>query len=444
MKTRAKHTGLTDAWFTLNQHELQDRLYRTTARFPVVVAGRGSGKTELSRRKIVRMLNVTKPWANPIYVYGLPTYQQAKRVAWEPIKALVPKHWTAKEFGGSINESDLIIKTRYGSTLYVVGMDKPYRIEGIQIDGAVLDECSDQKPEAYTRTLLPMLTHRKGFCWRIGKPKRSGIGAAAFEESFNAGLLPNDIGLESYNWRSDTVLTPDEIDDIRSQLGQQEADEELNAEWLKASGGIYYSFVDDVVGNGNLDSAAVYQPGMRIGVGVDFNVDPMAWIMFHVIDGKMFVFDELWIKNTNTKRSLDDLAARYPEHSAGWVFIGDASGQNRHSSAESSDYIQIMNDKRFKNSKMIFPAANPRVADRYAAVNAKLCNALGERQLFIHPKCKMLRKDLMQSTYKEGTRDFDNTDKMAGHITDALGYPVQQLWPIRVGNRPAKVQLKLE
>lgn len=437
----AKHATLSNpAWFPLKYHEQQCKLYRTTARFPVVVAGRGSGKTEVSRRKIVRMLNVRKPWLNPIYVYGLPTYKQAKRVAWDPIKSLVPKEWVDPKQGGSINESDMYIKTIYGSALYVVGMDKPFRIEGIQIDGAVLDECSDQRPEAYTRTILPMITHRNGFCMRIGKPKRSGIGAIAFREAFEQGLLPNDIGLESYNWRSDSVLTPEQIDAIREQLGAQEAQEELNAEWLDATGGIFYAYsdIDNVTGD------AFYRPSYPIGVGTDFNVNPMAWVLFHVLDGVMFVFDEIFLKDTNTQRTLNELYERYGTHKAGFRFYGDASSRNRHTSAESSDYIQILNDVRFHDKKVSFPNANPRLNDRFAATNAKLCNALGKRSLFINPKCKQLRTDLRSRTYKEGTRDpadKDDPNKIVGHITDALGYPIHTLWPIQVGNIPLKAKV---
>ena len=415
---------LNEAWFNLRPHPLQSKLWRTTARFPVVVAGRGSGKTEISRRRLVVALQHRKPWADPKYFIGLPTYGQAKRVVWPQIEALIPKDWLVKH---GANRSELSFTTIYGSTLFVVGMDKPHRIEGIQVDGGVLDECSDQKPEGFTRTILPMLTHRNGWCWRIGKPKRTGIGASAFREAYEKGLHPNTAGIESYNWKSDTVLTKAQLDTLASQMGAEEFREEVNAEWLDAKGGIFYAYNDTL----NVTEAAVYDSESVIGVGSDFNVDPMAWVLFHVRNGRMYVFDEVWLRNTNTQQTLDELYRRYQDHKAGWHFFGDASSKNRHTSTSVTDYLQIINDSRFIEKRVSYPKANPAVADRFAATNALLCNALGDRRCHINPRCKNLRDDLMQRTYKEGTRDVADEGDI-GHITDALGYPIHKLFPIRI------------
>jgi hypothetical protein len=415
---------LTEAWFPLKPHAQQSRLWRTKARFPVVVAGRGSGKTELSRRRLVRYLQVAKAWPNPRYGLGLPTYRQAKYVAWEEISALIPKVWLAK---GGVNKSELTFTTIWGSTLHLVGMDKPHRVEGTQFDGFVLDEMSDQKPEGFTRTVLPMLTHRNGWCWRVGKPKRNGCGATAFREAFEVGLTPNTTGIESYNWKSDTVLTPEQLTALAAQMGEDEYNEEINASWLEAKGGIFYAYSDMF----NVSDTTTYRPDMCIGVGADFNVDPMAWVLFHVINGKMYVFDEVWLRNTNTQATLDELARRYGFHENGWKFFGCASSVKRQTSASSTDYLQILNDTRFKNKNVTMNKANPSVQDRFAATNALLCNKAGDRRCFIHPRCKNLRSDLQQRTYKVGTRDVDDKGDI-GHITDALGYPIYRLFPIRV------------
>jgi hypothetical protein len=157
------------AWFQLRYHAQQAAMWRTKKRFVAAACGRGSGKTELARRRIVRFLPIKKPWADPMYFYALPTFAQARRVAWKKIKALIPREWCTK-----INESEMLIETVFGSSLYVVGMDKPQRIEGDQWDGGVVDESCDQKPKAFDLSIRPALTHRNGWCWRIGVPKRHG------------------------------------------------------------------------------------------------------------------------------------------------------------------------------------------------------------------------------------------------------------------------------
>ena len=153
---------LTPAWTQLRYHEQQAQLWRDPARFIAVRAGRGSGKTELARRRIVRMLPIEKPWSDPIYFYALPTFAQARRVAWRPIKKLIPPEWIK----GNPSESELRIDTVFGATLYVIGMDKPQRYEGVQWDGGIIDESSDQRPDAFKLSFLPALAHRNGWCWR--------------------------------------------------------------------------------------------------------------------------------------------------------------------------------------------------------------------------------------------------------------------------------------
>lgn len=414
----------TPAWTPMRYHALQSKLWRTIARFPLVVAGRGSGKTEIYRRKCVRWLPLRKPWSDPIYCFCLPTYAQAKRNGWEKIIPLIPPQWIK----GKPNKSELCVRTVFGSTLYVVGMDKPYRVEGMQIDGAVLDESSDQRPEAYTKTILPMLTHRRGWCARIGVPKRNGVGAKEFKADFEKGLLPNDIGLESYTWPSSTVLTPDQLRDEMAQLTAKDAEEQFGGVWVDAEGQIFYGYSDIF----NVDASCVYNPDVRIGVGSDFNVTPMAWVMFHYQNGVMKVFDEIWLRDTNTAAALDELYRRYPTHKAGWSFFGDATSKNRHTSTTITDFYQIDNDKRFLNKTIKYPAKNPALQDRFAETNALLCNALGNRRCFVNPRCTNLRNDLQSRTYKAGTREpADEAGTDMGHITDALGYAIHALCPIR-------------
>ena len=208
---------------------------------------------------------------------------------------------------------------------------------------------------------------------------------------------------------------------------EEEYEEEINASWLDASGGIFYAY-DDIL---NVTEKAVYQSDRIIGVGSDFNVDPMAWVLFHVYNGQMYVFDEIWLRDTNTQRTLDTLYAKYGQHANGWHFFGDASSKNRHTSTSTTDYLQIINDSRFTDKRVSYPKANPAVADRFAATNAMLCNKLGARRCWINPKCKNLRDDLQQRTYKDGTRVVADEGDI-GHITDALGYPIHKLFPIHV------------
>lgn len=406
---------LTEAWTQLRYHKLQASLWRTTARFVAVAAGRGSGKTELSRRRVVRFLPVRKPWPNPMYFYALPTVAQAKRVAWRPLKLLIPPNWIAK-----INESDMIIETVFGSSLYVLGMDKPQRAEGVQWDGGIIDESCDQKPGVFDLTFLPTFSWRDAWCWRIGVPKRHGVGAVDFKGFCESGAQM------SFTWPSEDILRPEALAYAREHLDIRDYNEQYRANWEDASGRIFHAF-NDVL---NVSDQVSYDSSKPVCVGSDFNVDPMAWILGHGGE-KPVVFDELFIHNTNTQETLNRLHAKYSSHLGGWEFYGDATGAARKTSAATSDYIQIRNDERFKGKRVFYPRKNPSLINRFAACNSLFCNAAQKRHLYVHPRCVNLIKDLKDRAYKEGTREPDDYGEL-GHITDGLGYWLYRRYPVKI------------
>lgn len=413
-------------WTQLKYHPIQRAVWTDPHRFKIVCAGRGSGKSEIARRFIVRQLPIRKAWTDPMYAYALPTYGQARRVAWKPILKLIPPSWIK----GKPKESSMVIETVFGSTLHIVGLDQPARIEGNQWDGIIEDECSDQPPNAFNLSIRPALTHRSGFGWRIGVPKRFGIGAHAFKDAFDMGLEPSET-TKSYHWSSEDILDPREILELKAAHSTVDYDEQYRASWKTITGLVYHSF-DPIF---NVLDEVTYRPNQPIIVGQDFNVDPMSWCLCHVAANGLTVFDEIRIRNTNTQATMDELFRRYGQHASGWIFIGDASGQARKTSASATDYAIIANDKRFINKSMRYSTSNPPTADRVASVNALLCDANNTRRLFIHPRCKALIKDLETQSYKQFTREIQPARDI-GHMIDALGYIVYAAFPLRIYEEP--------
>lgn len=416
---------MTPAWTKLRYHAQQSALWRTRARFRAVAAGRGSGKTELCRRRVVRWLPVNKPWPDPIYFYALPTRDQAKRVAWPALKALIPPEWLTKN---GISESELTITTVFGSKLFVLGMDKPARAEGVQWDGGVVDESCDQRPKVFDLTLRPALAHRQGWCDRIGVPKRAGPGAKEFKDFYEMCDSDQSGEYEAYSWPSSDIMRPEEIASARSKLDEKDYNEQYNASWETIGGAIFYSFSDVL----NVSDVA-YDPRLPLLIGCDFNVDPMAWVICQAKGDELHAIDELFIRNTNTEASIEVIRKRYGEHRAGFRFFGDATGRARRTSASTSDYVQIRNSS-LHDSLVMFPEANPPRADRFASCNALFKNAAGIRRFRAHPRCVNLIRDLNTRAYSPETSEPDDYGDI-GHITDALGYLIHWLYPLRL-DRP--------
>lgn len=403
----------------LKPHPLQSRAFRAQEKFVGLACGRGSGKSLIAKYRIVRALAETVEHSRPIYFYLLPTEAQAKRIAWADLISMIPKEWIKK-----INATDKTIETHFGSVLYVLGGDKPARLEGVQWDGGIVDEACDYRPGVWDLTLLPALTHRCRFCFRIGVPKRFGSSSDEYHSWFMKPA-PNKF---CATWPSSDIVEASILAQLKEELASADYDEQFNATWVSARGGVFLEFSEAH----NVYNKCHYTPSRPVIVGCDFNVDPMSWTLAHMVSGKVIAFDEIRISNTTTQRTLDELHRRYndPIHKAGWIFTGDAASKQRHTNADVTDYMIINNDQRFENKSIEFPNSNPSLVSRFATTNAALRSADGKRHVFIHPRCEGLIKDLKSLAYKPHTHEVDLTNKTLGHSSDSFGYLLMLARPL--------------
>lgn len=398
----------------MRPHQIQRAVWIDNIRFKMILAGRRSGKTELSKRKLILASFNKMPWDDPRYVYAAPTHNQARRIAWEDLKALMPDDILAD----TPNESTATIKTIFGSTITVMGLDKPQRLEGPPLDGIILDESCDMKPGTFDRSVYPALADRNGWAWRIGVPKRGGSSSLEVKEAYNRAVNCELEDWAAYTWPSSDILPAKVIEYAKATLDRKTYREQFEASWEKIGGAVYWAFEQAY----NV-RPCVYDPRHTLYVCSDFNVDPLCWCFAQKINGVIQVIDELVLRDANTQLALAETWERYFQHQGGFEFYGDATGNSRKTSASTTDYVQILADSRFKRAgrTVHYPKSNPPVVDRYAVTNSALCSADGTRRLFIDPKCKMLIDDLEQVVYAPGTRVAKETGDRT-HMSDALGY----------------------
>ena len=293
-------------WHDLRGHLQQWTLWHNKVRFVAVPAGRRSGKTELAKRRLVLCLFMPKPWPDPRYFYAGPTYRQAKRVAWDDLIALTPSEWIER-----IRQTDLCIRTVWGSELWVLGLDQPARIEGVGWDGGVLDESCDLRQGVFGRSIRPALSDRGGWLWQIGVPKRAGPGAAEYREfcwRCARGEYPDGA---NFAWPSRDILPAAEIEHARETLDPRDFREQYEACWETAGGQIFHGFSREY----NVRPCP-YERNLPLVVGSDFNVDPLCWVIGHRYPNRLEWFDEIWLRNANTQAGLDTLYHRYQHHEA--------------------------------------------------------------------------------------------------------------------------------
>jgi hypothetical protein len=172
----------------------------------------------------------------------------------------------------------------------------------------------------------------------------------------------------------------------------------------------------------------------------------MSCILAHVADGKVFYFDEFILENASTEYTINEVIKRYPNHKGDIIINGDASGDNRSTQSERTNYVIIKNALRrhYANNSIKFHLRpfNPRIKNRIASFNALVKDYNGTRRLFIDPKCKWVIYNCQNLKYKVGSDEVDvptysaiktdNQLKFLEHPFDAVSYLTDFYFPIKV------------
>lgn len=152
--------------------------------------------------------------------------------------------------------------------------------------------------------------------------------------------------------------------------------------------------------------------------GQDFNVDPGTMVIAKYADNKIWIWDEIFERNSDTYI----VGSKAQRKGYAGILYPDSTGKNR-SSKGSTDH-EIMKGFGFK----VKYTHNPHVIDRVNNMNRVL--ALDE--IIIHPRCKRLIQDLERVAWMEGKNEIDKrSNPLLTHISDALGYLVWGMKPMR-------------
>jgi hypothetical protein len=426
-------------WYSLRAVSAQLAYARSPHRFNVVPAGRRSGKTERAKRKLVRRalsLEGIRHEETPRFFAGAPTFNQAKRIWWDDLKALSKPYWLQRP-----SETELLIRLITGAEIVVVGMDKPERIEGSPWDGGVLDEYANMKATAWTANVRPALSDRLGWCDLIGVPEGRnhyydihGTAAAEMQEKGDA----SEWG--AYTWKSAEVLPPSEVDQARRDLDPLTFAQEYEASFVNFEGRAYYAFTDAN------KAKLLHQPDQPLIVCLDFNVAPGVAVICQELPLPVghvgtAVIGEVWIENnSNTPAVCRKILQDWAGHRGRIEVYGDATGGARGTAqVEGSDWELAKKVLRAGDSAheiagfgdrvhFYVPDANPAERARVNAMNSRCCSTDGTIRLMADASAAPhLVKDLEGvRTLKGGSGEIDKKyDVKLTHLSDALGYYIE-------------------
>ena len=440
---RADSAILSPSWELIAHHDTQQDYVASTARFNVLACGRRTGKTLLAKRKVVRASLHGTAYDDARFFLAAPVYGQAKRIFWTDLKRMIPPSLIH-----STSESDLMIRTILGSEIWVVGLDKPERIEGSPWDGGVITEFANVKPEAWRENIRPALADRLGWCDFESVPE----GRNHFYKLYNDARAESaERGAKSawraFHWTSEEVLPlygrSDDLEQARRDLDELTYKQEYLASFIVFQGQCYHAFDGDSI-KPIFDR---YDKALPLIVCFDFNVSPgTATIVQEMSFGKdddaldgTGVIGEVYIeRDSNTPRVCEKIIEDWGQHEGRILCHGDATGGSGGTAqTEGSDWDII--SKRLsghygdRRVSMQHPASNPRERARVNAVNSHIKAHDGTRRLLVDPRCKFSIRDFEGVSAKDdGSIDKDR-DRMLTHLTDGLGYYIAEEFPIRDG-----------
>ena len=355
--------------------------------------------------------------------YLTTSYRAAKMILWKPLKRrLLDLRWAEK-----INESELSITLKNGSTISLKGTEDPDKLRGTSLSYVVIDEAAECKlDELWGEVIRPALADQQGGALFIGTPK--GKNNTFYDLYVTAQELE---GWSAFQYRTidGGFVTAEEIESAKKDMSERQFRQEFLATFETANNQVAWSFNRDVNIVEDIDF-----PTDVLHIGMDHNVNPSVCSIMVRNGDSMYAIDEILMYSSNTNEMAEEIKNRYPRSK---IFVyPDPSGAARRTSANGQTDHTILQNAGFIVKA---PRKHDPVKDRINAANARLRSADAVSHAFIAKSCKYTIESLEKHSFKQGTMI---PDKETGydHMFDAWSYCLAYLFPLRRAVQPQAPQ----
>lgn len=349
-----------------------------------------------------------------------------------------------EKIGYKYNKTKHFLQFANGSRIYFMDLDDPEKFKSMNLHWAEIEEASQVSYETIKQLLARLRNTYRGQKW--GNFRYRLFGHTNPEA--NKGWIWERFKEKQHeNWRLIQAPTTENIYLPKHYV--EELKDNYDPEYYRInvlgefgdynSGLVVKGFSDDNI------KTIKYCPDLPLHLTCDFNVDPMMWSIAHIDDECAYFFDEIVVENATTEMCIKEFIKRYPKKDAEIIINGDASGDNRSTQSEFTNYAtmrKILRNAGYTNVHFELREYNPPVKNRIASFNARVRNANGRVRLFVDKsKCKYLLKNIYNLKYKEGTSIIDvpshyqikkdRSKKFMLHIFDAASYLTEYYWKIK-------------
>lgn len=408
-------------------HQL--KFIQSTAIHPALVGGFGSGKTEGGLRR--GMALKTFP-THKLAVYA-PTFRDIRDIWWEKFiefNETFQLRW-------NLNKQYNVMTIQNFGRIFFRSMKNPEYIVGYDAHDSIIDELDILPPDKAAMVWNKVIARNRAKR-PDGKPNTTGVtttpeGFKFTYEKFvkKASKITEIIHASTYD---NPFLPEDYISTLKDSYDPLMLDAYLNGRFVNLTkGAVYYAFKKQ---QHQMKDLIPFDPTLPLCVCVDFNVNPMSWVLVQFRSrSDVRIIAEHVKPNTSTPDHCISLkmklSERYPSinfKDVQCVVYGDAAGEHRDTRSTYTDYAIINEHLRpfFKTIEYKVPASNPPVQSRVLIVNNLLSK---EFVVKISRDVIELVDDFSQIVYtKDG--DIDKSNAKRTHTSDAFGYLAAVEFPI--------------
>jgi PBSX family phage terminase large subunit len=370
--------------------------------YKVLLGGYGSGKTYIGALRSIFLSYENAPIPG---VYVSPSYGLSQKTIVLTLKEVMDK--SGMDYTYNQMKGEFVIHN-WNGRIWLGSGDRPDSLRGPNLAWAGIDEPFIQKKDVFDQMVA-----------RVRHPdaKQREIFLTGTPEQLNWGYqLSNrediDLGLVVGSTLENTHLPQEYKDNLLSAYSDEQIDAYVHGKFVNLTQGRVYKDFDR-------EKHLIKRPDLKnlpVCIAQDYNVDNASAIAFYLGNGWIHVFKEYRMSNANTYDMAELIMQDFP----GADVYCDASGSSRKSSATSTDH-DIMRQHGF-NLKA--PRRNPSVRDRVNCVNKLIRDGN-----FSVESCPNLIMDLERNVWRLG--DIDKRDPTQTHLSDALGYAINILFPLR-------------
>jgi len=407
----------------------QTKFMQLDAKFPLFVAGFGSGKSTTEVVSIIQDLSIPHYGIMKIGAYA-PTYDLLKLIT---IPYLC-EHLEEMGVGFKLNRSDFILTLENEDQIILRSLDNPSRIVGYQTFRAHIDEIDTLTEVKATEAWNKIIARNRQMIPILDSDYEPLIGEDGKQinhlNKVSAYTTPEGFRFAYNRWEKNPVegyvkvkaatysnphLPSDYVDSLRATYPEGLIDAYIEGEFVNLTGMSCYPKFNRELHH----SDAVVEPHDTLEVGMDFNVVHGAAGIHVYREGYPVAVDEIH-GAYDTDEQISILQERYPNHAIN--VYPDATGSKRTSNNTTESDIAKLKAAGFN---VHCDYINPPIKDRVMSYNAMIMNGVGEIRYRVNTtKCPNLTNALEQQIWGENGLP----DKSAGldHIVDGCGYFIFQ------------------